>query len=423
MFPSLAIGQYPVAIHRWFARGEEWAVHPQLAPQLPQIVRLLDARLKSRQLGTFRLSLASGEILGEMHEDTHCLDSRAQARRPLIIRLVQLPGQGGPLPQELFLEALRKVPLPQTPGLDPGLIVRCELPLDPKFCLQRRPDATAASERRPRGRYWLVGGLALGLLAVGGALLLWSRRDQTLPPSENSAPPTPEVVAPVSSPEMRMALLRRYEAVDHPYIHFLLHHPEALSRSRQADEPSYDAWRATQSRSFTAAQHPLPRQIRERVALWRVLPADFQAACQRLGELRRELAPGATPCRTAIEEIEAFFETLTRPGGLPPREEFDHPANAFLARLPRDPFEAGQTYDDLEQVQDSLRRFLNEHLKCWPPVPQGTRTAGLLNRLREELDYARWREREKRLGVVFAEENTVMEESLRQAIRRFQPRK
>jgi hypothetical protein len=417
MLPCLAFGQYPVAVHRWFARGEDWAVHPALAEHLPEIVRLLDARLKAREVGPFRLPLDDGEILGEMQDDPHCLDSRARARRPVIIRLTQVPGRVQPQEHESFLKALRGVPLPVSPGIDQGLIVSTEIPVDRPVALlsRRKPPEPAKSQRG-----WLLvlagGAVALGLVVP--LAILWnnarpSPRSPALPATENKLPEASR------SPETLRALLRRYEAVDHPYVHFLLKHPEALARSPQRDDPRYETWRAGQRRSFAAATHPLPRKLREQVAQWREPAPELQALCLRLRELRRDLDPSGPARPTAIEEIEALFETLTRPSGLPPREEFDHSANAFLARLPRDPFRAGQTFDSVEEARDTLRAFVNDALQTQPPLDTAVSTAALVNRLRDELNYLRWREQQQRRGTVFADENASLDERLRQAIRRF----
>jgi hypothetical protein len=408
-----------VAVHRWFARGEDWAVHPQLADQLPEIVSLLDDRLKAREMGPFRLALQGGEVLGEMQDDPHCLDSRAQARRPLIIRLAQVPGQLRPQQRESFLSALRGVPLPSMPGVDQGLIVSTEVTVEhpvPLLAKRITPSPTPSGKNR-----LLMSVLVLILIAGGGLVWMAMHRlnSRSSPGGGVSMPIEGNPVEPPASADALRALLRRYEAIDHPYVHFLLKYPDALTRSPQADEPRYDTWRAAQRREFTAASHPLPRKLRERVARWRELPPEFQALCLRLRELRLEIDPTSGPCPTPIEEIEAFFEMLTRPSGLPPREEFDHSANAFLARLPRDPYRAGQTYDRLDQVRETLRGFLNESLLTQPPLEVQASTGTLLSRLREELDYPRWREQQQGRGILFADENTSLEERLRQAIRRF----
>ena len=421
MVPCLAPGQYPVAVHRWFVRGEDWAVHPQLAEQLPEIVSLLDARLKAREIGPFRFALQGGEVLGEIQDDPHCLDSRAQARRPLIIRLAQVSGQLRPQQHESFLSALRGVPLPSMPGVDQGLIVSAEVTVENAVPLLTRAHRVAPSSK-PSSKKWLL--VAVSVLLVGaGVALVWMAahrlHGRTSPGSGVPTPVERNTVEPPVSADALRALLRRYEAIDHPHVHFLLKYPDALTRSPQADEPRYDGWRTAQRREFAAASHPLPRKLRERVARWRELSPEFQALCLRLRELRLELDPTAGPCPTAIEEVEAFFETLTRPSGLPPREEFDHPANAFLARLPRDPYRAGQTYDRLDQVRETLRLFLNETLQTQPPLEAQASTGALLSRLREELNYPRWREQQQRRGVLFADENAPLEERLRQAIRRF----
>jgi hypothetical protein len=111
---------------------------------------------------------------------------------------------------------------------------------------------------------------------------------------------------------------------------------------------------------------------------------------------------------------------LTRPAGLPPREEFDHPANAFLWRLPRDVYGAGQTYDREAQVRTILRSFLNEQLQTDPPVPNSVGSIGLIARLGEALNYRVWREEQARRGMRFADAEATVDERIRQALRRFE---
>jgi hypothetical protein len=416
MYACLAPGQYPAAIHRWFARGEDWAVHPQLAERLPEIVACLDTRLKSRETGPFRVSLAGGELVGELIDDADCLDRQAIRRRPVIVRLAYVPGQLSPAEREPFLAALRQVSLPVSPGINQGLIVSAEV--------RPRMIACSLQPQTPppgsKGFRWVLVGIVAGFAFLAG---LWYALKGP-PPTRQQA-----TASPSNRPEARLtnqrldsleALVRRYEAIDHPYVHFLLAHPEATERAMGPGDPSYDAWRGQQTREFTAAMHPLPRKLRERVARWRDLPPELGELCAVLREARRDWDPQALPRSTPIEEIEAFFESLVRPAGLPPREEFDHPANAFLWRLPRDVYVAGRTFDNEAEVRTVLRGFLNEQLQSVPPAPETTRSLRLIVLIGEALDYRAWHETQKKRGVAFADATAPLDDRLRQAIRRFE---
>src|SRR5207244_3534602 len=123
--------------------------------------------------------------------------------------------------------------------------------LDDPECL----DPRAATRRPVVVRLAYAAG---GLTAADEDAMRAARRRTTPPPAE-------------STPDEFAALAGRYAKVDHPYVRFLAARPEALTRARQPGEESYDAWRRRSDRSFAAADHPLPRRLRERVARWRDL--------------------------------------------------------------------------------------------------------------------------------------------------------
>lgn len=113
----------PVAVHRWFARGEDWAMHPWFAPRIGAVLRALDERVKSRQPGPFQLDAAEGVLVGELVDDADCLDPRAAERRPCVVRVAFVAGPLSYRQQEDVIARLRSLPLPSSSGVDPALAV------------------------------------------------------------------------------------------------------------------------------------------------------------------------------------------------------------------------------------------------------------------------------------------------------------
>ena len=405
MIPAFAPGQGPVAVHRWFARGEDWAMHPWFAPRVGEVLRALDERIKARQAGPFQLDAAGGVLVGELLEDAECLDPRAAERRPCVVRLAFAAGLLSYREQEGVLAALRGMALPASPGIDQGLVVAVP---------QVAPAARAAAGRQAEPAKPGYGPFALLVLlaALAAAVAAWllartpaRERSTDFPPKRAEAP----------RGDLK-ALLARYAKIDHPFIAFLKQHPAALERARRGAEPDYERWREARELAFRDEGHLLPRRLRERVALWRELPPALAEAAQRMRRIRRRWT-GGEEMPALADEFDAFFDAATRPGQLPPREEFDHPANAFLWRLPRDPVAAGRAFDSEKDLGDALGR-LAQRLTGAQPSP----SAGLLDLLgtiERSMDYRAWRDQQRREGKAFADEGQEPGPAIEAGLRRF----
>jgi hypothetical protein len=390
MVPSLAPGQFPAAVHRWFARGEDWAVHPLLAGRMSEVLAAVDGRMKSREPGPIAAPLGAGRLVGELLDDPECLDPRATGRRPIVVRLAYAMGALTARDEDALLSALRRRALPSNPGVDQGLIVSADV---------RPMVAPAVPTPCPRRSPWKLVAALLSIPLI--AVLCWRLANPRSGTPSRSGPAGKPGVKEIV-PDDLTELARQYAKIDHPYVRFLATQPDALKRGRQPAEESYDTWRGRTAHAFTAANHPLPRKLRERVARWREPEPALAEACTRMRELRRRWDPAAQGRPTLIEEPEAFFEALTRPSGLPPREEFDHPANAFLWRLPRDPVAAGRTFDTEADLRAELRPLVQRLTGAAPQTPWPA--AELVGRVERAMDYAHWREEQQERGAVFAEE-------------------
>src|SRR5262245_5472152 len=210
MVPSLAPGQFPAAVHRWFARGEDWAVHPLLAGRMSEVLAAVDGRMKSREPGPIAAALGAGRLVGELLDDPECLDPRATGRRPIVVRLAYAMGALTARDEDALRSALRRRALPSNPGVDQGLIVSADV----------RPMVAPAVPTPPcRGRSpWKLVAvvLALPLLAALGWRLANPRSG---PPSRSETERKPAIVKEMT-PEDLTGLARRYVKIDHPYVRF-----------------------------------------------------------------------------------------------------------------------------------------------------------------------------------------------------------
>lgn len=410
MQASLAPGQAPVAVHRWFSRGEDWALHPFFTARMGELLRALDDRLKARLPGPFEVEALGGLLVGELFDDPTCLDPRARDRRPCVIRVAFISGR--PASTDQVVAALRGTPLPLAPGIDQGLIVPVSGPVAP---LPTQPLITATAPERPRS--WALVIAAGAAAALAAVLIGWGLTRTTGEPGRTRPDPAhkDDPTRPATVPDDLLSLRRRYEKVDHPHVRFLLQRPEALARSRGPDEKSYDAWRREQDHAFAAPLHPLPRRLRERVARWRELEGSLAEAAARMRQVRKRWDQQAEDKPALVEEIEAFFEAAVRPAALPPREELDHPANVFLWRLPGTPLAAGLTFDD----EAALRAPLGRLAELLGTGPTSGSSLDLLARIERSLDYAAWREEQRRRGTVFADEAASPGAAVEEGLRRF----
>jgi hypothetical protein len=414
-------GLGPVAVHRWFARGEDWALHPWLGDRLAGLLAALDERIKSRREGPFQVEAPGGVLVGEILADPECLDPLARDRRPCILRVALVGARLSGPAQDRLLAGLRQLDLPRSPGIDRRLAV--PVPVGPQpTALRATPGRAEACPRWRHNRWRVLAAALLGLaaaVAVPFVIKPGPRDDRPRTGLSSAGNGKDEGERSPDDPGVQ-GLLGRYRDVDHPYIAFLLAHPEALARARQGEEPSYESWRRQQVRPFRHALRPLPRRLRERVALWREPDESLRLLARQMRGLRQRWSGvDVEPAPTAFEEIERFFEYVTRPEALPPRAEFDHPGNVFLWRLPRDPVAAGRTFDSAEAVGAALRQLLERLRDGRGPSSVPQTAQDLLKGVEEELDYARWLQGQRSAGVVFADDKQEPGEAVTQGLGKF----
>ena len=112
MSESQQVIECPVAVHRWFRRGEGWAYHPVMEPRLDKLMLILKSRLDSRatlaveSAERFSLPWSQGALVGCQVRDSNCPDPQAQNRHPTILRVALVPRDVKPEARDAVLAKL-----------------------------------------------------------------------------------------------------------------------------------------------------------------------------------------------------------------------------------------------------------------------------------------------------------------------------
>jgi hypothetical protein len=381
----VAVGGGVVAVHRWFAGGEDWAYHPWFERHTAALLRSLDARLKSGERGAFEVDALGGVLVGETLPDPDCPDPKARERAPTVLRVAFVPRRLRDDERPALLVALREVSPPTRPGPDPSLLLPGGT-VPPPLALPLE------SSRLPR-RALLVAA-ASALLALAGAVVAWSlwpeREDGTaaVAPEQTGRGDETHFAGgdgPVTARQID-EVLGPYAAVRHPYVAFL---------KDRAERPlSYDDWRRESGgRAYPDRDKPLPEAVRRLVERWRD-PGPFAEPARKMAELLRawgESEPsGDLAARRPFLVIDRFFAFLTRPRFVPRPVELDHPMTAFLWRLPADPVGEGVTFETEAELSARLSELLS-HLDGRRSPSRGDLPAtDLLRLIEQEMSYDDW---------------------------------
>jgi hypothetical protein len=121
-----------VAVHRWFAKGEGWAYHPDLGDKLQLAIGEVADHLKSSKINDqFVLSSGRGTLVGEKFPDDECNNPRALNRHPFILRLAFLNERSPDKDTiKVVRERLTQLALPTEQGESDDLAISL-LPDDP----------------------------------------------------------------------------------------------------------------------------------------------------------------------------------------------------------------------------------------------------------------------------------------------------
>lgn len=441
-----AIPEGTVAVHRWFAGGEGWAMHPELAQRLNDVTDAVAPALRSPS-GEFVVPALGGFLVGEKLDDSECLDLKARDRHPTIVRMTLLTHQPSSSLRQDVLAKLGRLPIPTRAGADARLVL-------PGY--NAALESAQKSATPNRGLVWAS---AAGAAVVCLALFVWAI---TRPGAEaNGVTPTPNDVRPDDgnkppangnrpggseadltpiegelpylNDRTRAEFRRKWEAVkmyDHPYIAFLDAWADRLPASApkcktvddvraglrgllghiRPGEPvdnltpsqlrdsidqllSYESWRARIGpRGFEDGAKPLPDGVRRFVHTFRRPDPGLDQLTKRMAELLelwRESGALVEQTRDPFATIDRFFALLVRPVKLPSPAKVDHPKVAFLVRLPSNPIAEGLCFNGEDDLAKSLRHLL--YLLDRETDPHAN-TPGLdtLNRIAEQLRYSEW---------------------------------
>jgi hypothetical protein len=379
-----------VAVHRWFSGGEDWACHPWFGSHGRELLAALDRRLKSREEGAFRVEALGGVLVGETRPDPACPDPKARERRPCVLRVAFV---GQPLTEAESDDLLRKLaelPLPDHPGAYPTLSIPLDVPPRPAPLKIRTGGFPTV---QPRRRRWAPLLAIIAGISVGTGIYLGTRPRHQAPEPSRSASPAP-TVRPVTedrAPDEAARQWERYRTLEHPYIAFLRE-----VRKGAGATPVYEDWLDGHPHlRFADRDKPLPEALRREVEEHRRPSPAFKEAARKMAALLREWSGKPEPSERAADwpfpVIDQFFRHLVRPGTLPRPWEVDHPANAFLWRLPHDPVADGRTFnteEDLKMPLCALLRDLEGHPEASLHTNWSTRE--ILEGIDREMDYRAW---------------------------------
>lgn len=157
-------GDGKVAIHRWFAEGENWATHPWFRGRERQLVAALAPHIQTTGQ-EFAVAGLGGTLIGETVPDPDCPDPKARSRHPTILRAVFFSHPPTDRQRRALLADLRRLDVPPQPGADAQLEIRA-----PR---SGQPTNTSGSPA-PRSKKPFVILAAAAVLLVAGGLVVAS---------------------------------------------------------------------------------------------------------------------------------------------------------------------------------------------------------------------------------------------------------
>jgi hypothetical protein len=437
----------PVAVHRWFERGEGWAFDPRCTALLVAALNVLfDRQLKHPEPGPFLVRTAEGVWVGNLEPDSAALDPHVRPGETPILRAALLPYAPDGELEEVVLRDLARLS-PRRPGEDAGLALQVSFGGAPEPARkQRRATAeTAVAHLPPRVprlfQPWLAALLLFSALAVAFT------RPWTLLRHDPSAPePThAEKMAsllrqwgeavPDESPDLVVggffALLAQPSwAADldnaHPYHAFIRRLPEKPVAVSDSDEAAvrealavllahlrtgpipdtfdgllealdqtltYENWWQEQGRwgRYTRSGDRPGKTVRDFVARFRRPEPEVTAVAEKmLPLLEKWRVPGFTRAEARQHPdlvCAAFFQLLRKKDFSYRQLRPNHPDTVFVSRLPDEPLDNGRPLMTAAELRAALNRLARQ---LDPAFAVGT-PAGCLKKIEQEMDYKNWR--------------------------------
>lgn len=436
--PTLPV-QVPVAVHRWFEHGADWAFHPDFAPHLTAAMEHLRRTADSRQEHQCpSVAMSNGKwLLVLTAPDPECLNQKAASRHPAITWVACFDAKPDQATENAAAERLGRV-MPQRAGVDRSLQIELQF-VPAKIAVPGpAPEEPPKGSRRRRPSPIILRSLT-AMLAITLLSLLLCLDGEICPtpvPAELTAEISRQlgkwsVDLPKDAPADTIIntyfetlctgdLLREDKIRDsqHPYVLFTRRLPrtferppkwteevlreklENLSRGlrvkvggrpsellqRISEAMNYEAWRAPlrEKRDKWQFLEPVSPKLCDYVARFRD-GSEFRATSDAM---RRQLRRwGKEPSADASEFLvmRVFLETVTRPDWLDDcsTEAKQHVYWRIASRMPVAGTSLGWTGDDEEDVELMLKDVLRD----LGVPPSGSGTPGLVDAVAAALDY------------------------------------
>jgi hypothetical protein len=448
----------PVAIHRWFERGEGWAYDPLCGERLgPEVVAALntafDPRLKRPGMGPFVLLIPGSEEvwLGRVDPESEALDPRTRTGDTPVLRAVLLPyAPDGAVEDRILADLLGLSP--RRPG--PDLSLSLEVSFDDVVAPEPAP-----KPRREGGiPIYLPVMVSLALAAMIGGFLWWRpwqgilrgvsqgppyvQKMRTLldhwgvSPGEESG--TGDVVQAFFETVARPAWAASLDPAEHPYHAFVLRLPaapvtvenpddeesvrqgllrllEQLGDSRSATAPpsteelldrlertlTYERWYRASGKweRYTKIDIRPAKRVVDLVGRFRRPEPELSTAAEVMRRLLvrwREASLDPEDARRHPDLVAtAFFRLLCHRDFTAGQLRPDHPDTVFVDRLPEEPVGDGRPLMTPAELRTALHRLLSSLDRSFDPrTPVNQDLGHCLKRVAEEMDFARWRQSE-----------------------------
>lgn len=141
---------FPVVIKRWFSDGQGLAYHPDVAPLCSAVFLALSEVKRGPEATVFEAGVGALSLYGTIRPDPFCPDMSGRHRSPYVAILAVLDAKLTLHQQEVLLQEINAIAIPDTPGPRPELCVAVE----ERWTIHRFPYPAA---RGIFGTRWLSG--------------------------------------------------------------------------------------------------------------------------------------------------------------------------------------------------------------------------------------------------------------------------